>query len=77
MEGQFDDGTPIPDGYTNAMATTPRLFRPILRRRVHKFMQGWASRPQDGGGGEAGVREPRRPLPPSGLMSAALEPRRD
>ena len=74
MEGRFEDGTAVPDGYAEALVRTPWFLRPLFRRRVRTVMRRFTSSRPDGSGGDAGVREPRRPVGPTGSSSAALDP---
>jgi hypothetical protein len=48
----------------------------VRRAGVRRLGRQWSGRfaPDDGDGGTAGVREPRRPRPPLGSAAAAVEP---
>lgn len=53
--------------------------RPPAGTRVdlHSYVMVWAAGPEDGSGGEGGVREPLRPFPPVRENHAAADPEGD
>jgi hypothetical protein len=77
----FADAGPDSDALTAALNEVFRRMREEATPEKREYVEAviarltwtFSQRDDDGGSGDAGVREPRRPFPPAGSLEAAVE----